>query len=105
MLMSKVENSHNAIILHVYRYQNKNVLFRGEPFPTKQNSLKAFEITLIGWKKDGSPKSHFCFGHVNRLLMPFHILWPNNFPDVVAQQRKDLQTEPFGMEWYRQHKA
>jgi len=33
----------------------------------------------------GPQKSHFCFDHVNRLLMPFLNLGPSSLPDVMAQ--------------------
>jgi len=43
-------------------------------YPANQGNLKSFQKALIGWKKAGPPKSHFCFNHVNRLNMPrFHV--------------------------------
>jgi len=32
-----------------------------------QSNLKSIQKALIGWKKAGPPKSHFCFDRVNRL--------------------------------------
>jgi len=34
-----------------------------------QSNLKSFQKTLIGWKKPVLQKIHFCFGHVNRLII------------------------------------
>jgi len=36
-------------------------------YPVNQSNLKSIQKALIGWKKAGPPKSHFCFDHVNRL--------------------------------------
>jgi len=45
--------------------QNKSGFF-GEPafIQANQSNLKRIQKALIGWKK-----SHFCFDHVNRLLI------------------------------------
>jgi len=37
-------------------------------FPAYLSNLKSFEKALIGWKKAGLQKSHFCFDHVNSRL-------------------------------------
>jgi len=36
-------------------------------YPANQSNMKSFQKALIGWKKAGPPKSHFCYNHVNRL--------------------------------------
>jgi len=46
-------------------------------YSANQSNLKSFQKALIGWKKAGPPKSHFCFNHVNRLLLTALIAtWP-----------------------------
>jgi len=36
---------------------------------SQSEQLKSIQKAMIGWKKAGSPKSHFYFDHVNRLLV------------------------------------
>jgi len=43
--------------------------WRASFYPAYQSNLKSIQKPLIGWKKAGPPKSHFCFNHVNRLNM------------------------------------
>jgi len=40
---------------------------QSEKFSKSPDNLKSFQKALIGWKKAGPPKSHFCFDHINRL--------------------------------------
>jgi len=37
--------------------------------PANQNNLKSIQKALIGWKKPALQKRHFCFDHVNRLIV------------------------------------
>jgi len=55
--------------------QNKSGFFwRAGFYPANQSNLKSIQTSLIGWKKAGPPKKHFCFDHVNRLLMLLTLL-------------------------------
>jgi len=47
---------------------------------------QTFRIALIGWIKAGPPKYHFCFDHVNRLIMIYVIL------HAYAEQNKQIPT-------------
>jgi len=49
--------------------KTKVAFLEGRPYPTQQKNLKSFQKVLIGWKKPALQKSHFCFDHVNRLIM------------------------------------
>jgi len=38
-------------------------------YPANQSNLKSFQKSLVGWKKSGPLKSHYCFDLVNRLIV------------------------------------
>jgi len=54
---------------------------------SQSEQFKKILKALIGWKKAGLPKIHFCFDHVNRLIMTMPS-W--------AQVRYTLCNLPFG---------
>jgi len=47
----------------------KVAFLEGRLFFSQSEPFETFQIALIGWIKAGSPKSHFCFDHVNRLYL------------------------------------
>jgi len=49
--------------------KTKVAFLEGRLFLANQGFLKTLQIVLIGWIKAGHPKSHFCFDHVNRLMI------------------------------------
>jgi len=49
--------------------KTKVAFLRAGFYPAKQSNLKSIQKARIGWKKAGSPKSHFCFDHVNKLIV------------------------------------
>jgi len=49
----------------------KVAFWRAGFYPANQSNLKSFQKALIGWKTPALQKSHFCFDHVNRLLISF----------------------------------
>jgi len=45
----------------------KVAFLEGRLLSSQSQLLKSFQKALIGWIKPDPPKSHFVFGHVNRL--------------------------------------
>jgi len=54
--------------------QSKRGVWRAGFYSANQSFLKTFQIALIGWIEAGSPKSHFCFDHVNRPHMKLTVI-------------------------------
>jgi len=58
--------------------KTKGFFWRADFYPANQSNLNSFQKALIGWKKAGPQKSHFCFDHVNRLTVTIHHIWSKN---------------------------
>jgi len=53
----------------VYMIKTKAAFLEGRLFSSQSDLLRKLLIALIGWIKGGPQKSHFCFDHVNRLMI------------------------------------
>jgi len=75
---------------------------------SSQSELFEYFLNCSDWLDKSRPckKSHFCFDHVNRLLMLFPTLGSSNLPVVVAQlDKKHANIKAFVLECYDRHKA
>jgi len=54
-------------------------------YPAKQSNFNRIQKALIGWKKADPPKSHFVFGHVNRLIQYTLITRASNADNSVRK--------------------
>jgi len=63
--------------------KTKLALLKGRLLSSQLGNLKSFQKALIGWKKADLPKSHFCFDHVNRLIVVINFCQITWFLDGV----------------------
>jgi len=47
----------------------ENRFLEGRFLSSQSEQSNSFQKALIGWKKTALQKSHFCFDHINRLML------------------------------------